>query len=48
MTTTAALSHTGVSFMVDTYPIAVYSPTDPMARAMPYAPDKCAAVVFKG
>ena len=29
---------TGVSFIVDTYPIAVYSPTDLLARAMLYVP----------
>ena len=39
---------TGVSFIVDTFPIIVYSPTDPLARAMLYVPDKYAAVVFKG
>ena len=31
---------TGVSFIVDTFPIIVYSPTDPLARAMLYVPDK--------
>lgn len=39
---------TGVSFIVDTYPIAVYAPTDPLARALLYVPDKYAAVVYKG
>ena len=39
---------TGVSFIADTYPIVVYSPTDPLARAMLYIPEKYAAVVFKG
>jgi hypothetical protein len=40
---------TGVSSIVDTLSIIVYSPTDPLARAvLYYVPDKYAAVGFKG
>jgi hypothetical protein len=40
--------HTGVGFIVDALSITAYSPTDPLARAMLYVPDKYAAVVCKG
>jgi hypothetical protein len=47
-TSTAPSPLASASSPTHTYPIAVYSPTDPLARAMLYIPEKYAAVVFKG